>query len=957
MRLLAASLLLLIALGLPAPAQNYTINTIAGGALPENIAGLSASLGPMQGVVVDKDGNTYFSLIVYNIVLKMDKDGRLTRVAGTGIAGTSGDNGPATSAQLNDPAGLAIDSHGSLYIGTFDSVRRVTGGIITTVLSSGGGGMGSGGTWFYINPPLLSIALDQSDNLFFSNGWTCQVLEWSNGLLTAAAGQAWQCGSGGDNGPADQAQLSQNALLALAFDSKGALYIADALNHRVRKVYKGTITTVAGDGTQGTTGAIGDGGPATSAQLNTPLGVTLDAFDNLYIADSSGTRIREVSGGTITTVGGGSSSGFSGDRGLASAATLGGVWWSGELAGLAADSSSNLLIGDFANYRLRRISAGAIRTINTIAGGGPPIGDSGPALQAQMMQPTKASLDAHGDLYVADVDDNRIRMISNGIISTFAGIGVVPGGYGGDNGPAASAQLYNPYAVAFDSAGSAYIADYANYRIRKVQHGIITTIAGTGTYGTAGENGPAIDAQLGGVKDLAFDSADNLYLADIGTGRVKKISNGRITTIAGNGGSGGSSGDNGPATSASVYPSAIAVGRNGDIYVADGSDSTIRKISNGVITRVAGDGTFGFGGDGGPATSAQFNSPYGLAIDSAGALYISDEGNERVRKVQNGIITTIAGDGTLGFGGDGGPATSASLNGPQGLSVGPDGSVYVAETGSNRIRVLTPPPAIAVTIATIPAGQTLTVDGQPVVAPAHLSWIPGATHSLSVPATISMGPSVRYQFSSWSQGGAAAQVVTTPNSAVAYTANFNVQFLLTTNAVGNGTISPPTQWYASGTRVPVVATTGTGSYFIGFSGSLIGGPDHQTLFVGGPASVSASFGNYAPSLTAMVTAKQNGSLPNERIWSLQITNSGLGLATNVVITSLKILSVTGAGPVTFSPAMSVPPVGTLAPGASAVIPVKLVFPATNPASRIQLGVYFAADGGYLGTAVLSNQFR
>jgi sugar lactone lactonase YvrE len=255
-----------------------------------------------------------------------------------------------------------------------------------------------------------------------------------------------------------------------------------------------------------------------------------------------------------------------------------------------------------------------------------------------------------------------------------------------------------------DSAGNLYIADTGNGRIRKVSNGMITTVAGDGDPNNTaalglycpsciGDNGPATEAVLAGPYGLAVDSVGNLYIADPGTDRIRKVSNGLMTTAVGSG-TVGFSGDGGPATSAELNaPMSVAVDLGGDVYFADFNNNRIRKVSSGVITTLAGSGPAGpnlggFSGDGGLATSAKLNFPEGVAVDSAGNLYIAD--NNRIRKVSNGVITTVAGDGTEGFSGDGGLATSAELNGPTGVAVDSGGSVYFADFNNNRIRLLTP---------------------------------------------------------------------------------------------------------------------------------------------------------------------------------------------------------------------------------------------------------------------------
>jgi uncharacterized protein (TIGR03437 family) len=326
-------------------------------------------------------------------------------------------------------------------------------------------------------------------------------------------------------------------------------------------------------------------------------------------------------------------------------------------------------------------------TIYTVAGNGTAgfSGDNGPAIGAMLFVPTGTAVDTAGNLYIADAANNRIRKVSTGVITTIAGSGT--GGFSGDNGPATSAMLSTPESVAVDSLGNLFIADSGNSRIRKVSNGVITTIAGNGTAGFSGDNGPATNAQLNGPSGVAVDSAGNLFIADINNSRVRKVSSGVITTVAGNG-KAGFSGDNGPAISAMLFAYGVAVDSVGNLLIAD--HDRIRKVSNGVITTIAGNGTAGFSGDNGPATNAQLNGPSGVAVDSAGNLFIADYGDDRIREVSNGVITTIAGNGTAGFSGDGGPATSAMLFGPEGVAVDSLGDLFIADIDNSRIRVLKP---------------------------------------------------------------------------------------------------------------------------------------------------------------------------------------------------------------------------------------------------------------------------
>ncbi|MDH4136239.1 MAG: NHL repeat-containing protein [Anaerolineae bacterium] len=344
---------------------------------------------------------------------------------------------------------------------------------------------------------------------------------------------------------------------------------------------------------------------------------------------------------------------------------------------------------------------GSKAVITTIAGDGTPTygGDNGPATAAQLNSPTEVMFNGVGNLYVADAGNHRIRKVvsATGIITTVAGDGT--GAYGGDGEMAITAQLNSPRSVAFDEMDNLYIADTNNHRIRKVVSatGVITTVAGIGTFGFSGDGGPATAAQLSFPTGVAFDEAGNLYIADLDDNRVRKVivATGVITTVAGIG-TFGFSGDGGPATAAQLSgPAGVVVDEVDNLYIADQQNNRIRKViaATGVITTVAGIGTLGFSGDGGPATAAQLHFPTDLAFDKSGNLYIADLGNNRIRKViaATGVITTVAGIGTLGFSGDGGPATAAQLNFPAGVAFDGIDNLYIADTSNHRVRKVEEP--------------------------------------------------------------------------------------------------------------------------------------------------------------------------------------------------------------------------------------------------------------------------
>ena len=330
-------------------------------------------------------------------------------------------------------------------------------------------------------------------------------------------------------------------------------------------------------------------------------------------------------------------------------------------------------------------------TITTVAGTGVAgfSGDGGPATAARINSPRGVIMDGAGNLYIADRLNHRVRKVDiGGNITTVVGTGVA--GFSGDGGPAILAQLNEPTGLALDGAGNLYIIAEFNHRVRKVDTGgIITTVAGTGVAGFSGDGGPATSARLNRANEIDIDGAGNLYISDQFNHRIRKVDTGGIITTVAGIGTAGFSGDGGPATSARLnFPTDMRVDGTGNLCIADAANHRVRKVNtSGIITTIAGTGVAGFSGDGGLATSARLNEPIRLLSDLVGNLYIADRANDRVRKVNpSGIITTIAGTGIAGFSGDGGPATAAQLNLPTGLAFDVLGNLYIGDRANHRVR-------------------------------------------------------------------------------------------------------------------------------------------------------------------------------------------------------------------------------------------------------------------------------
>jgi uncharacterized protein (TIGR03437 family) len=678
-------------------AQQYVISTIAGGAPPPTPAvARSASIGDPTRLATDAAGNVYFGSL--HSVFKVDAGGTLTRVAGNGRPGNSGDGGPAAAAQLSFPMGLAADTAGNLFVADRDAsvVRKIA----------------------------------------------------ANGIITTVAGSGVP-GFAGDGGAAISAQI--NGPYGVAVGAGGSLYIADTGNNVVRKVSPdGTIRTVAGTGTPG---YLGDGGAALSARLNGPEAVAVDAEENLYIADTFNGRIRRVgTDGVIATVAGVGSTGiYSGDGGPARSAAL------SLPTDVALDGAGTLYLADFGNSRVRMVSGGIIATV---AGQptGAPLTEGQAAVNARLEGPTGITVDSGGSFYFVEagigsgsglaVGDYKVWKVSSvGIIGTLAGNGIP--NYSGEGVAPTAAQLNAPAGVAVSRFGVIYISDTQNQRVRAtstVGGYALVTLAGNGTPGFNGEIILPRDAQLNRPFGVAADDAGNWYVADTANNRVRKVQpGGNLFTIAGNGNA-SYYGDGGQGTKASVnQPGGVAADALGNVYIADTLDNAIRKVTpDGVITTLAGTGTPGYSGDGGPANVARLTQPRGVAVDASGNVYVADSGNNQVRKIDmlgtittvdtggslsdprgvavdrvgnlyiadtgnrvvrrvspDALVTAIAGNGTCCYSGDGGLALDAQLNQPWGVAVDANGNVYVADPANNAVRMLAPVSAgIAVTAVT-----------------------------------------------------------------------------------------------------------------------------------------------------------------------------------------------------------------------------------------------------------------
>jgi autotransporter-associated beta strand protein len=804
--------------------QGDTIITVAGNGGDEYSGdggqAINAQLNSPQGVAVDTAGDLFIADSNNNVIREVNHaTGVISTVAGDGNWNYSGDGGAATSAELFDPPGVAVDAAGDIFINdtTINVIREVdhSTGLITRVA---GGGTPTTSAVSLSNP--AGLAVDSSGDIFIADSSDSLIIEVSaSGQVSTVLG-----GGGGQYNRHTTTAVTLNDPSGVAVDSAGDIFIADSGNNVIREVNyaTGAVTTVAGSGANGYSG---DGGEATIATLNNPSGVAVDAAGDIFIADSGNNVIREVHAGTITTVAGGGVPGQY--NGTATGATL------NNPSGVAVDAAGDIFIADSNNNVIREVADKAVPAVGIAASAsslahgqdltltatvsGSVFGGNTPSGTVDFVDGTtllgSGTLNAAGEATLTTstlaLGEHDIMVSYGGDSSYFAGVStassvtvapiapavttepsdqtiavagmvtfaaaasgypvptvqwdvntgngegfnVIPGatsttltftsndaengnqyeavfsniagtatttavtltvqgdailtiggtgnaGYSGDGGQATSAEFNGPEAVAVDSAGDVFVADTNNNVIREIDHatGQITTVAGGGVPGQY--NGTATSAvSLSGPTGVAVDLAGDIFIADSGNNLIREVNyaTGVITTIAG----GGTSSTNGiAATSAALglsYVSGLAVDSSGDVFFADSWNNLVRELyqSNGTwkITTVAGDGdtnpdgSGGYAGDGGPATSAELNFPTDVAVDGAGNLFIDDCGNNVIREVSasSGNIETVAGTArnlsliTRPLGADQ-SATSAYFDNPLGVAVNSAGDIWIADS-------------------------------------------------------------------------------------------------------------------------------------------------------------------------------------------------------------------------------------------------------------------------------------
>jgi cysteine-rich repeat protein len=664
--------------------QGWRTDLVVAGSTESRVA-TESSVGRVSDVAVDVLGRVFVVDPFNNRIRRVDVDGTMSTIAGTGAFGFSGDGAPATSTSLGVPNGVAVDPAGRVFLAdTYNQrIRRIDAdGRVVTIAGTGTEGFsGDGGpaTRATLRRP-EGVAVDAAGRVFIADTENHRIRRIDvDGTIRTIAGTG-TAGWSGDGSQAITAAL--NGPLGIALDAAGRVFIADTRNHRVRRVdVDGTISTIAGTGIGGFSG---DGGPATNAALQQPNDVAVDRAGRVFVTDHLNNVVRRIDlDGTIGSIAGRAVFGFGGDGGPATSAML------AFPRGIAVDTMGRLFVADVYNQRVRRIDIDG--TIGTIAGTGLAgfSGAGGPASSAVLFAPKGVAVDDVGRVVISDTVNSLIRRIeADDTIATIAGTGV--DGATGDGGPASAASVSFPADVATDAFGRIFVVDYFNHRIRRIDaDGTISTVAGTGSNGFFGDGGPAVSAALSFAEGVAVDGDGVVFIADTNNHRVRRVdADGTITTIAGTGAS-GFSGDRGPATRAALSsPKGVAIDTAGRVIIADTFNHRVRRVEvDGTITTIAGTGIAGFFGDGGLATRAGLSSPGGLAVDPSGRIFIADTDHQRIRRIDtDGTMITIAGSGVRGFAGDAGPATSAALNLPRDIAIDAVGRVLIADTDNARVR-------------------------------------------------------------------------------------------------------------------------------------------------------------------------------------------------------------------------------------------------------------------------------
>jgi len=654
----------------PGPIRLELLAGSLGGPGNADGTGPAAAFDLPQSVAVDRTGNVYVADSRNSTIRKITAAGVVTTLAG--IAGMPGSaDGTGSAARFDDPAGVAADDAGNVYVAdSFNrTIRKITpSGAVTTLAGSPGVVGSADGTGaaasFYIP---TGVAVDRAGDVYVTDTGNFNIRK-----ITAAGSVSTLAGTTGVGGSADGVGSAAqfNMPVGIAVDGAGNVYVADQENHTIRKITPATeVTTLAGSA--GSAGSADGTGAA--ARFDHPTGVAVDGAGNLYVGDEFHGTIRKITAaGAVTTLAGTADAGGSAD-GSGAAARF------SFPEGVAVDEAGNVFVADAFNATIRKVTAAGV--VTTLAGTANLAGGmDGTGAAARFFTPSGVVADRSCNVFVTDFGAVR-KITSAGLVTTLAG---VAGGFGSADGTGSAAGFGSPNGVAIDGTGDLYVADEGNHTIRKITRaGVVTTLAGTaGMQGSADGNGAA--ARFNSPAAVAVDTSGNVYVADQGNFTIRKITPaGAVTTLAGSVGMQGSVDGIGSAARFHV-PVGVTVDAGGNVFVADFGSHAIRKVTPaGGVTTLAGT-AFVSGSADGTGPDARFNRPTGVAVDSAGNILVTDADNSTIRKVTPaGVVTTVA--GTPGVAGIV-LGAAPRLSSPQFLTVAGDSIVVTDNRAVLRLR-------------------------------------------------------------------------------------------------------------------------------------------------------------------------------------------------------------------------------------------------------------------------------
>jgi len=826
----AALKLCLLAAALLSPRSEaaYTVSTLIG--LPPGSAdgvGSAARFDLPNGVAADAAGNVYVADSANGTIRKITPGGVVTTLAGTaGVLGSADGTGPA--ARFNYPQGVAVDGAGNVYVADQinSTIRKITpAGVVTTLAGSPGvaGGADGTGPAARFNEP-EGLAVDGVGNVYVADQLNAAIRKITPaGVVTTVAGALTVAGSSDGTGAAARFNYPAD----VAVDGAGNLYVADELNSTIRKITPaGVVTTIAGTPSQYGS-ADGTGG---AARFHFPNGVALDGAGNLYVTDTANDTLRKVTpAGVVTTV-----AGTPGLYGVADGTGAAGLL--NQPLGVTVTSTGLIFLADTSGTIRTVTPGGAVTTFAGLASDG---SVDGPGAVARLNQPQSVRFDSAGNLLIADQQNDTIRrMTPADVVSTLAG---APGVAGSNDGPVASARFFYISDMAPDPAGNLYIVDENNNTIRKLTPGgLVSTVAGqVGVAGAA--NGTGSAAQFNDPESDGADSQGNIYVADCGNSVIRKITpGGLVTTFAGLADVPGAADGLGAAARFN-YPEGLVVDTADNIYVADTASHTIRKITPaGLVTTLA--GTAGlFGNVDGTGPAARFNAPQGITVDAAGNVFVADTFNSTIRKVTPaGVVTTIAGVPGKPGSADG-PGATAQFNFPSGIAVDSAGNLYIGDELNSTVRLVSPLPPPAVTTApvsqTVRAGTSATFTVAASGSALTYQWYFNG-------AAVSGATSATYTVASANAANAGSYTVTVANPQGTVTSSGAV---LAVAAVGAPVLAaqPQAQTMSAGSILALaVSAPGTAATYQWYlNGVALSGATRPTLVISNVSAAAA--GSYA----------------------------------------------------------------------------------------------------------------